>query len=301
MQLGLGCAPIGNLYDAVTDGDAQATVDAAWRAGMRYFDTAPLYGHGLSERRLGVALSRRPRDDIVVATKVGRVLVPGPTAETIFADAPPVHPVFDFSYDGVLRSFEESLGRLALDRVDVLLVHDPDDHVDEALEGAFPALRRLRDEKVVSAIGAGMNQSAALTRFVREADIDTVLVAGRYTLLDQSAGEDLLPACTEMDVSVVAAGVFNSGVLADPTPGAHFDYAPARPEVLARAQAIARTCADFGVPVTAAAIQFPFRHTAVTTVLVGSRSAAEVVANVAAFNTPIPDELWDALGQTHSK
>lgn len=295
MTLGLGCAPLANLYEALDEDAALDTVDAAWEAGVRFFDTAPLYGHGLSEQRLGAALARHDRDDATVATKVGRLLVPGTVRETIFADVPPVRPAFDFSYDATMRSLDESLTRLGLDRVDILHVHDPDDHAEEALAGAFPALRRLRDEKVIGQVGAGMNQSAMLTRFVREADVDCVLIAGRYTLLDDSAGEDLLPLCETNGVSVIAAGVFNSGLLADPRPGAKYDYVPAPEPLVARAQRMASTCGEFGVPLGAAALQFPLRHPAVTTVLMGARTRVEVEQNAAAFNTPIPDELWNAL------
>ena len=298
IELGLGCAPIGDLYEALGDDDAIAVVLAAFEAGVRLFDTAPLYGHGLSERRLGTALASLPRDQVKVSTKVGRVLVPDDPAHrerTIFVDVPPVHPVFDFSADGVRRSLDASLERLGLDRVDIVLVHDPDAHADEALSGAFPALRRWRDEGIVDKIGAGMNQSALLARFVREADIDCVLLAGRYTLLDRSALDDLLPLCEETGVEVFAAGVFNSGLLADPRPGAHFDYAPASPELVARAQALAAICARYDVPLTAAALQFPARHPAVTRVLTGARTADELRENVTNAAVPIPEELWAEL------
>src|SRR4051812_28436351 len=256
-RLGLGCAPLGNLYREVDDADARATVEGAWDAGVRFFDTAPLYGHGLSEVRLGAALAARASDraDAVVATKVGRVLKTGPPGDTIFAGVPPVRPVFDFSADGVRRSLDDSLARLGLDRVDVLHVHDPDDHEEDASGGAFPALRRLRDEGVVGAIGAGMNQSAMLTRFVRDAGIDCALLAGRYTLLDQSALDDLLPAATSAGVSLICGGVFNSGLLADPRPGAPFDYAAASPSLVERARNLHAVCRRHDVPAVAAAMQ----------------------------------------------
>ena len=293
-RLALGCAPIGNLYRAVDDDEATATVDGAWDAGIRFFDTAPLYGHGLSERRLGAALSVRDRDDIVVATKVGRLLEPG-GIDSMFADTPAEHPVFDFSYDATMASLEASLDRMGLDRVDVLHVHDPEHALDDALDGAFRALRKLRDEKVVGAIGAGMNYPEPLARIVREADVDCVLVAGRYTLLDQSATEELLPECEQRGVAVIAAGVFNSGVLADPKPGAPFNYAPAPDDVLQRALELRDICAQFDVPLRAAALQFPLRHAAVTCVLVGAQSADEVEQAAAEFARPIPDELWSDL------
>jgi D-threo-aldose 1-dehydrogenase len=294
-ELGLGCAPLGNLYAAISDEEAAATVDAAWDAGIRVFDTAPLYGHGLSERRLGAALQRRNRAEFRLSTKVGRLLVDGTDPHSIFVDVPPLRPVFDFSYDGVLRSFDASLSRLGLDRVDVLLVHDPDDFAEDAINGAFPALRRLRDEGVVSAIGAGMNQTAMLARFVREACIDCVLVAGRWTLLDRSAAQELFPLCIEHDVDVMVGGVFNSGLLARPVDGATYDYVAAPPDLVASAQRMDAQCRAHGVALTSAALQFASRHPAVKTVLTGARSADEVRSNADAFNAAIPDSLWAEL------
>jgi D-threo-aldose 1-dehydrogenase len=294
-RLGLGCASLGNLYHAMDDAQAQATADVAWAAGLRLFDTAPLYGHGLSERRIGVALRVRPRGEYVIATKVGRRLVPGRDPATIFADAPALTSVFDFSYDAVLRGVEESLTRLGVSRVDVLHVHDPDAHEIEATHGAFRALARLREERVIGAIGAGMNQSAMLTRFVEQGLVDCVLLAGRYTLLDQSALADLLPTAEAAGVAVVLGGVFNSGLLADPRPGARYDYATPRAEVLVRAQALAALCERHGVPLGAAALQFGAKHPAVASVLVGARSPAEVEQALRWFALPIPPELWPAL------
>lgn len=296
-RLGFGAAPIGNLFAAVGDDDAAAAVEAAWRAGVRFFDTAPLYGHGLSERRLGAALAARHRDDVVVATKVGRLLVPdaGPPPDDGFVATPPLRPVFDFSWDATWRSLDESLARLGIDRVDLLHVHDPDDHAEEALGGAFPALRALRSQGVVRAIGAGMNQSALLARFVREAEVDCVLLAGRYTLLEQPALADLLPLCAERGVSVIAAGVFNSGLLADPSPHATYDYRPAPPAAVERARRLAAICARHDVSLKAAALQFPLAHPAVACVLSGARSAAEIEENARLFATPIPGALWDDL------
>jgi len=294
-RLGLGAAPLGNLYEGVSEEDARATVDAAWVAGIRDFDVAPLYGHGLAERRLGDALRGRPRDQYRLSTKVGRLLVEGRDEESIFIDVPALRPVFDFSYDGVMRSFEASLERLGLDRIDTLLVHDPDDFADQALAGAFPALRRLRDEKVVSSIGAGMNQAPLLGRFVREADIDCVLVAGRWTLLDRRAGEELLPLCQQRGVEVMVGGVFNSGLLARPSTGATFDYAAASPELVEAARRLEAECRAARVDLVTAAVHFPARHPAVTTVLVGSRSATEVRTNAGAFAAEVPDGLWDRL------
>lgn len=294
-RLGLGAAPLGNLYEPVGEEDARATVDAAWDAGIRDFDVAPLYGHGLAERRLGDALRGRPRDQYRLSTKVGRLLVEGRDEASIFVGAPALRPVFDFSYDGVMRSLEASLERMGLDRVDTLLVHDPDDHAEEALTGAFPALRRLREEKVVSAIGAGMNQAPMLCRFVREADIDCVLVAGRWTLLDRRAGEELLPLCQERGVEVTVGGVFNSGLLARPTDQASFDYAAAPPALVESARRLEAACRAEGVDLVTAAVNFPARHPAVGTVLVGARSPAEVSENATAFGAVVPEGLWAPL------
>jgi D-threo-aldose 1-dehydrogenase len=298
-RLALGGAPIGNLFEAVAERDALATVDAAWARGVRLFDTAPLYGHGLSEVRLGRALSGRPRDGYVLATKVGRLLTPVGADEvrdpTIFADVPAVQPVFDFSSDGVRRSVEASLERLAVDRIDLLHVHDPDDHLDAAEAGAFPALIRLRDEGVVNAVGLGTNLASVANRFVGRVDLDWLLLAGRCTLLDQSGPEEVFDRCVEHDVRILAAGVFNSGVLAAPAAGASFHYAPVPPDVLARVRAMQAACAAHDVPLAAAALQFPLRVPGVDTVLVGARTAAEIDEDADLLDLPIPDELWDAL------
>lgn len=298
-RLALGCAPLGNLYRPVAEADAQAAVDAAWARGVRHFDTAPLYGHGLSEIRLGRALAGRPRDEYRLATKVGRLLVPLAGDEqaepTIFVDVPRVRPVFDFSADGVLRSVEASLERLGTDRIDLLHVHDPDDHLDAAEAGAFPALVRLRDEGVVSAIGLGTNLAAVAYRFVGRVDLDWLLLAGRCTLLDRSGPVEVFDRCAEHDVRVIAAGVFNSGVLAAPTEEATFHYAPAPPEVLGRARAMEAACRHHGVPLAAAAIQLPLRFGAVSTVLVGARTAAEIDEDAALLEVPIPADLWETL------
>jgi D-threo-aldose 1-dehydrogenase len=294
-RLGLGCAPLGGLFATVAEEDAQATVDAAWEAGIRYFDVAPQYGLGLAEHRLGVAL--RDRDDFIVSTKVGRLVVAagaGDGQDTHqFADVTE-ELAFDFTRDGVRRSLEASLSRLGLDRVDVVHVHDPDEHLELALAEAIPALCELRDEGVIGAVGAGMNHVAPLLRIVLESDVDRVLLAGRYTLLDRS-GAPLLDVCSMRGVAVIAGGVFNSGVLADPRPGATFDYAPASEEILTRARAIGALCERHGVPLTAAAVQFPARHPAVETVLVGARTAGEIQTAADAFEVSVPPELFDQL------
>ncbi|HTA07977.1 MAG TPA: aldo/keto reductase [Streptosporangiaceae bacterium] len=298
-ELSFGGAALGNLFTPVDDEAASAAIDAAWDGGIRTFDTAPHYGLGLSERRLGVALARRARAEYVISTKVGRLLEP--VAEPHGTDtegfAVPAHSrrVFDFSADGVRRSLEASLARLGLDRVDIALIHDPDDHGEQALREAYPALERLRSEGCVRAIGVGMNQAAMLTRFVTDTDIDVVLVAGRYTLLDQSAADALLPSALDRGVSVIAGGVFNSGLLAAPGVGATYDYQAAPDRLIARAQQLATICARFGVPLRAAAARFPLRHPAVASVLVGARSAAEITDAIQLRNSDIPAALWTAL------
>lgn len=299
--LSFGAAGIGNLYTAVAPGDAAAAVDAAWEAGIRYFDTAPHYGLGLSERRLGEALRARDRAAYAVSTKVGRLLEP--VAGRPYGDdlghgfaVPATHRrVWDFSADGVLRSVEQSLVRLGLDRIDIVYLHDPDDHAEQALREAYPALERLRAEGVVGAVGAGMNRPEPLTRILRETDADVVLCAGRFTLLDRSALTELLPVAAARGRSVVVGGVFNSGLLADPRPGARYDYAAAPPELLDRARRMDAVSRRYGVPLRAAALHYPLRHPAVASVLVGARSAAEVrdAARLAAGT--VPDDLWAEL------
>ena len=308
-ELSFGGAAIGGLYTEVTEDDARAAVDAAWAGGIRTFDTAPHYGLGLSERRLGAALRHRPRDEYVISTKVGRLLEPaaagpdGSVASDTEGFAIPARFVrrFDFSADGVRRSLEASLGRLGLDRVDLVLIHDPDDFGEQAFREAYPALERLRAEGTVRAIGAGMNQTAMLTRFVTDTDVDAVLVAGRYTLLDRSAGRDLLPAAERRGVSVIAGGVFNSGVLAAPAAGATYDYQPAPGDLIERAGRLAQTCERFGVPLRAAAARFPLTHPAVASVLIGVRSAAEVADALALRALDIPAGLWDSLATSDEK
>jgi D-threo-aldose 1-dehydrogenase len=295
--LGLGGAAIGGLYTAVDAETARATVARAYDAGIRYFDTAPHYGVGGSERHMGAAL--RGRDGFVLSTKIGRLLrprLPGEAADPEgFAPGADLVREWDFTADGVRRSLESSLERLGLDHVDVVYIHDPDDHEDEVYATAYPALARLREEGTVRAIGAGMNQTAMLTRFVRRLDLDAVLCAGRYTLLEQPAAADLLPACLDRGTSVIIGGAYNSGLLIDPKPGAPYDYAPAPEPVVARARALRETCAAHGVPLPAAALAYVRRHPAVASVLVGCRTPAEVDATVAYWNTPIPDALWDDL------
>jgi D-threo-aldose 1-dehydrogenase len=288
-RLALGTAPIAGLYHAVDDETAHAVVERAWDLGVRYFDTAPLYGVGLAERRLGAAVRDKPREELVVSTKVGRLLRPG---ESRWHSGPQLVDYFDFSREAALRSLEASLERLGLDRVDIALVHDPDDHVEEALAGAFSALRRLRDEGVVRAIGVGANHPEVLCRFAREADPDCFLVAGRYTVLDRSAAGELLPLCEARGIAVIAGGVLNSGILAG---GDTFDYQTAPPEVIERVARLRQTCARHSVPLTAAALQFPLRHPAVAAVLVGCSTPEEVAEDVRLSSLEVPEALWEDL------
>ncbi|WP_406067801.1 aldo/keto reductase [Micromonospora sp. NBC_01638] len=301
-ELGFGAAQGGNLYRTTTDDEFAAAVDAAWEAGVRYYDTAPHYGLGLSERRLGAALRHRPRDEYVVSTKVGRLLMPSPQdahlRDSDGFDVPASHRrVWDFSRDGVHRSIEASLDRTGLDRIDVVYLHDPDDHWERAVREAVPALVDLRDQGVVGAIGAGMNQSAMLARFVRETDIDVVMCAGRYTLLEQGAADDLLPVAESRGVGVVIAGVYNSGLLSRDRPPADalYDYQQAPRELIERARRVAAVCETYGVTLPQAALAFVRRHSAVVSTVVGVRNDSQVAETVRRSETAVPEVLWDAL------
>ncbi|WP_330262968.1 aldo/keto reductase [Streptomyces griseorubiginosus] len=301
-RLAFGGAAIGNLFTEVSDEQAHEAVTAAWERGIRYFDTAPHYGLGLSERRLGEALARYSRAEYTVSTKVGRRLEPtevsGDDLANGFAVPAAHHRVWDFSADGVRRTLEASLERLGLDHVDVVYLHDPDDHAEEAFREGYPALEKLRSEGMVGAIGAGMNQAEMLTRFVRETDVDVVLCAGRYTLLDRSALDELLPAAVERGVSVVVGGAFNSGLLADPRPGATYNYAEAPTELLDRALRMKEVADRHGIGLRAAALAYCAAHPAVASVLVGARSAAEVHDCADQFATQVPDAFWQELRET---
>ncbi|MDR6977980.1 D-threo-aldose 1-dehydrogenase [Streptomyces sp. 3330] len=300
--LAFGAAGIGNLFTEVGEEQAHEAVTAAWQQGIRYFDTAPHYGLGLSERRLGAALREHPRSRYTVSTKVGRRLEAADRGGDDLADGfavPATHRrVWDFSADGVRRTLDASLQRLGLDRVDVVYLHDPDDHAEQAFREGYPALEKLRAEGVVGAIGAGMNQAEMLTRFVRDTDVDVVLCAGRYTLLDQRARAELLPAATERGVSVVVGGAFNSGLLADPRPDATFDYAQAPAALLDRARRMKETADRHGITLRAAALAFCAAHPAVASVLVGTRSAAEVRDCAEQFATAVPAAFWQELRDT---
>lgn len=302
MRLGLGCAQLGNLYHEIDDERARATVDAAWDAGVRYFDTAPHYGLGLSERRLGEALRERRRDQYTVSTKVGRLLVGDPSyaggMDTEGFAVPATHRrVWDFSRDGIRRCLEASLARLGLDRVDVALLHDPEEHPDAALRTGFPALAELREEGLVGAIGAGSKDAAILARMVAECTPDVVLVAGRFTLLEQPAREVLLPACAAAGVEVFNAGVFNSGLLAvaDPGAGLFYEYAAAPAVLVEKARAIAAVCRRHGTTLPAAALAFAASDPAVTAVIVGADAPEQVRRNAGLAVAPPPASLWPAL------
>ena len=288
--LGLGTAPLGGSPNAPDpDEQAYATVHHAFERGLCFFDTAPFYGAGRSERLLGAALRDLPRDSYVLATKVGRLVLPGTGAE-----APKV--VFDFTRDGVLRSIDESLDRLRLDRIDILHIHDADNHYREALDVVFPVLAQLRSEGVIRAVGAGMNQWEMLLDFARNADFDCFLLAGRYSLLEQKAIDEFLPFCQARGIGIFLGGIFNSGILATGArPGVTYNYAPAPPQIMARVQRIEEVCERHDVPLRVAATQFPLAHPAVTSLLVGARSPEEVQAAIDALQVPIPDALWADL------
>ena len=300
-RIGLGGSAFGNLYRVTSDEDCAAAVDAAWDAGVRYFDTAPHYGLGLSERRLGALLADRPRSEWILSTKVGRLLEPTPEhADRLDDDfaVPATHRrVWDFSRDGILRSLEASLERLGLDRRDVVDLHDPDDHWEQASTEAVDTLIELRDQGVIRAIGAGMNQSAMLAEFVRRCDIDVVMLAGRYTLLDRSAEADLLPLAQKRGVDVVAAGVYNSGLLsrAHVDPASRFDYRTTPAHLVRRASRLAEICRSHGVTLPDAAVQFPPRHPAVASVVIGARDRQQVEQGIERASVPIPEGLWDDI------
>ncbi|MEY9853512.1 D-threo-aldose 1-dehydrogenase [Leifsonia sp. EB41] len=302
--LGFGATAIAGMYTEVTDEQAAGAVAAAWDAGIRFYDTAPQYGRGNGEARLGRGLAGHDRDSFTLSSKVGRLLRADappnpddfdPEGRPYDAGAPDVATVYDYSRDGILRAFEETMDRLGVDRLDIVHVHDPDDYLDEALDTAFPTLIELRDQGVVRAIGAGMNQTAALERIARESDPDALLLAGRYTLLEQTALDTFFPLCAERGIAVIAGGVFNSGLLADPSPAAHYNYDRAPRALVDRALELAAICAAHGVPLKAAALQLPAAHPVVAAVLTGARSAQEVRENVEFFDLEIPKALWTDL------
>jgi D-threo-aldose 1-dehydrogenase len=281
--MGLGTGPLGK-YRPISQEHASAVIHYALDNGIRFIDTAPYYGSGLSEQYLGAALAQVPRSSYVLATKVGRIITPEGKAQ------------FDFTRDGILRSIEDSLKRLQLDYVDILHIHDPDQYYHEALHTVFPVLAELRSQGLIKAIGAGMNQWQMLADFARNADFDCFLLAGRYTLLEQGALTEFLPLCQMKGISVFLGGVYNSGILArGAKPGAQYNYKDAPPEILERARHLEEVCARYGIPLHVAALQFPFAHPAVTAVIVGAESPNEITTNLQALRTPIPTELWTAL------
>jgi D-threo-aldose 1-dehydrogenase len=308
--MGFGGAPLGNMYQAFSDAQARATVEACYDAGIRYFDTAPYYGFGLSEHRLGEALRGKERDELVLSTKVGRLLRPAePTTSghSQFPGSLPFAVVYDYSYDGVLRSVEDSLQRLGTWRIDVLLVHDLDvwthgseearrARVQEFMAGGYRAMIKLREEGSVQAIGAGINETAACQDLAERGDFDCFLLAGRYTLLEQAPLDELLPLCARRNIALIIGGPYNTGILATGAiEGAYFQYSPAPSEIIERVRRIEAVCARHGVRLPTAALQFPLGHPTVATVIPGTRSPAEVAQNVEIFAPEIPADFWAEL------
>jgi D-threo-aldose 1-dehydrogenase len=311
-ELGCGSAPLGNLYYAITDDEAHATLEAAWDAGMRYFDTAPQYGLGNSERRMGRMLRPKDRGSYVLSTKIGRLLALCPPEERLgigkWFEVPSRREVFDYSYDGVMRSVEFSLERTGLDRFDILFAHDLDvfthgseearDHYIDAFVdgGGLKACIAMRDQGVVKAIGAGVNEWQAAQMLAERGDMDLFLLAGRYTLLEQEALGSFLPMCVERGIGIVTGGVFNSGILAtEPAPGAWYNYNPAPPEILERVRRIKAVCQRHGVRLIDAALQFPLTHPAIVSILVGAKHPKEATAALDLLAAKIPVELWADL------
>lgn len=296
-----GCAGFGGLYEPIDDETVRRALQTAWDSGVRAFDTAPHYGVGLAEERLGAFLAEQPRGEFVVSTKVGRLLVDDPEAPSEgegFVGTPRRRRVRDYSADGVRRSLEESLQRMGLDRVDLALIHDPEDYLDQAVAEAAPALSALRDEGVIGGYGVGTNFADTAVRLVTETDLDHVLIAGRYSLLDRAAADELLPACAERAVKLLAAGVLNSGLLVDPNVEVpYFNYEPAPPHVVAKARHLQDTCARYGVELRAAALQFPVRHPAVGAVVIGARTPEAVADTMKQLAVQIPPTLWAELDE----
>jgi D-threo-aldose 1-dehydrogenase len=304
-RLGLGCAQLGGLYEAMTEADAHALVDAAWDLGIRYFDTAPYYGFTLSEHRLGAALRARPRGDYVISTKVGRLMWPDPAVrpgECGWAAPLPFRPHYDYTYDGVMRSYEDSLQRLGLDRVDMLYVHDigrvthgeRHAHYWKQLGdgGGFRALEQLRDEGAIKGFGLGVNEWEAIAAALDVCALDCVLLAGRYTLLEQASLAPLMDRCAQVGTDVVIGGPFNSGILAGTN---KFNYEDAPAAVVERVRAIAAVCREFDVPLQAAALQFPMAHPAVVSCIPGAQNIDQLRRNAHWFSQPLPAGLWTAL------
>ena len=296
-RLSLGTAPLAGLFKSVDIAESDQLINTALESGMNYFDTAPLYGHGLAEQRLGRILGKVSKP-FVLQTKVGRVLNWVEKADPVpwFPDADPhIQPVFDYSADGIKRSFNESLERMGVDHIDIALMHDAENHIPQAINDAYPVLADLKRQGIIKAIGIGINFCDAAIEIMKNVDLDIALLAGRYTLLDQSAQNKLLPYALERKVDITIGGVFNSGVLADPKPGATFEYLPASDEIITKAQAIGAFLKNLGIPLTAAALQFPLRHPAVTSVLTGSRNSSELTSNMADFDLDLPADIWTQL------
>lgn len=303
--VGFGAASLGNMFRVVTDEEAWQVLEAAWDAGIRYFDTAPHYGLGLSERRLGAFLQTKPRDEFMVSTKAGRLLRPNPEddggldLDNAFHVRTDVRREWAFDADGIRASVEESLERLGLDRIDTLYLHDPErgDHLEQAIAESYPAMASLREAGVVDAIGIGSMVSDALARSVREADLDIIMIAGRFTLLEQPAAADVLPACHAAGTAIVAASVFNSGLLATPRPSrdARYEYGTVPEQLWQRANRIADICEEHGTDLPTAAFQFPFQDAMTISVVMGTARAEQVIQNVGYARADIPQALWDAL------
>ncbi|MDO9545264.1 MAG: aldo/keto reductase [Pelolinea sp.] len=323
-QLGLGTNPLGGMFAPISPEEAQATVESCWDLGIRFYDTAPVYGYGNAERAVGAILSKKPRSEFILSTKVGRLLLAdGPKdhedtmvlwdGKQLYKGTDSVKPYFDFSYDGVMRSIEASQKRTGIDRFDFMHIHDPDWFPEEALEGAYKALDQLRSEGSIGAIGCGMNQWEVLADFAKRADFDTFLLAGRYTLLDQSALEILLPICIENHIVIVAGGVYNSGILCNPDPSlalktdrssnaigswkdnVTYNYVPADQTIVEKTIKLKEICDRYNVPLMAAAIQFPMYHPAISTVVMGPRSVEQARQNVEMFSIDIPQDLWNEM------
>jgi D-threo-aldose 1-dehydrogenase len=296
-RLSLGTAPLGGLFKSVTDADGDELLNTALDVGINYFDTAPQYGHGVAEIRLGKAL-RGAKVPFVVETKVGRVLRHDPNAEIFpwFPDAPrDLVPVFDYSPDGIRRAFDESLERMGLDHLDIVLMHDCEEHVKEAIENAFPVLAEYRSQGLIKAVGIGINHAEEALQIMKGTDLDIALIAGRYSLLDQISHRELFPYALAHNIDISMGGVLNSGVLANPVAGATYNYLPASDEIISRAAKIGEFLKARNIPLLAAALQFPLRHPAVTSVLTGPRTAAELLENVDAFNLELPADIWGEL------
>ncbi len=309
-NIGFGSAPIGNLFQAIPEPVAQATLETAWNAGMRVFDTAPLYGLGLAEERTGRFLQGKPRDEFVLSTKIGRILIdcsPEQATPDKFVDVPSRRFDFDYSYTGVMRSFADSLKRIGTDRVDILLCHDVDVYmqgsreasdrrVEEFMNGGYQAMIDLRDQRVIKAIGAGINEWEVAETLARRGDFDIFLLAGRYTLLEQEALASFLPLCEQRGIGILLGGPYNSGILATGAkPGAIYNYAAAPVDILARVARIETICAGHGVPIAAAALQFAISHPAMVSVIPGAKRPEEVAMTVATLEVAIPSELWADL------